>query len=105
RSDDKTIAEHAGQVLGRYRASTADKLKLIADKRKMLLTGTPDIQAGHEVAKRTCFVCHKLHGEGADVGPDLTGVGRSTLDALLHNVIDPNEVIGAGYETTEIELK
>ena len=60
---------------------------------------------GHEVAKRSCFVCHKLYGEGADVGPDLTGVGRSTLDALLHNIIDPNEVIGNGFENTEVELK
>ena len=48
---------------------------------------------------------HKLYGEGADVGPDLTGVGRSSLEALLHNVIDPNEVVGNGYETTEVELK
>ena len=52
-----------------------------------------------------CLVCHKLYGEGADVGPDLTGVGRSTLDTVLHNVIDPNEVIGRGYENTEVELK
>jgi putative heme-binding domain-containing protein len=57
------------------------------------------------MAKRTCFVCHKLYGEGADVGPDLTGVGRSTLNALLHNIIDPNEVVGNGYGTTEVELK
>jgi putative heme-binding domain-containing protein len=32
-------------------------------------------------------------------------VGRSTLDALLHNIIDPNEVIGNGFEATEVELK
>ena len=32
-------------------------------------------------------------------------MGRSTLDALLHNVIDPNEVIGNGFETTAIETK
>jgi len=50
-------------------------------------------------------VCHKFHGEGADVGPDLTGVGRSSLDALLANVIDPNQVIGKGYENTEVETK
>ncbi|MDB6030747.1 MAG: rane-bound dehydrogenase domain protein [Verrucomicrobiales bacterium] len=105
RADDKTIGDNADRLLGRYRASSEDKLKLIAQKKKMILSGTPDLQAGHEVAKRTCFVCHKLHGEGADVGPDLTGVGRSSLEALLHNVIDPNEVIGAGYETTEVELK
>src|SRR6185295_13090823 len=67
--------------------------------------GTADLKNGHEVAKRTCYVCHKMYGEGADVGLDLTGVGRSTLDALLHNVIDPNEVIGNGFEATEVTLK
>jgi putative heme-binding domain-containing protein len=105
KSSDQTIADHANRVLGRYRATGDDKLKLIAEKRKVVLQDEPDIEAGHEVARRTCLVCHKLYGEGADVGPDLTGVGRSTLDALLHNVIDPNEVIGAGYENTEVELK
>jgi putative heme-binding domain-containing protein len=105
RADDKTIADNADRLLGRYRPTGADKLKLIADKRRIVLSGTPDLDNGHEVAKRTCFVCHKLYGEGADVGPDLTGVGRSTLDALLHNVIDPNEVIGNGFESTEVTLK
>ena len=104
-ASDKTIVDNADRLLGRYRAPGADKLKLIDDKRKVVLSGTANLNNGHEVAKRTCFVCHKLYGEGADVGPDLTGVGRSTLDALLHNVIDPNEVIGNGFETTEVTLK
>jgi putative membrane-bound dehydrogenase-like protein len=105
RSEDATVRDNADRLLGKYRAPGEDKLKLIAEKRKVVLAGEPDLKNGHEVAKRTCFVCHKLHGEGADVGPDLTGVGRSTLDALLHNVIDPNEVVGNGNEATEVELK
>ncbi|HEU0010039.1 MAG TPA: PVC-type heme-binding CxxCH protein [Verrucomicrobiae bacterium] len=105
RSEDATVRDNADRLLGKYRPPGEDKLKLIAEKRKVVLAGEPDLTNGHEVAKRTCFVCHKLHGEGADVGPDLTGVGRSTLDALLHNVIDPNEVVGNGNEATEVELK
>jgi len=35
----------------------------------------------------------------------LTGVGRSSLDALLANVIDPNQVIGKGYENVEVETR
>jgi putative membrane-bound dehydrogenase-like protein len=100
-----SIRERAAQLVGRYRATDADKLKLIGEKRKAVLTGTPDLKAGYEVAQKTCFVCHKLHGEGADVGPDLTGVGRSTLDALLANIIDPNQVVGKGYENVEVETK
>ena len=105
RSDDSTVVAHADRVLGKYRAPDADKLKLIAAKRAVVLAGTPDVKAGQEVARKLCYVCHKLYGEGGDVGPDLTGVGRSTLDALLHNVIDPNEVIGNGFEATEVELQ
>src|SRR6185503_2156197 len=41
----------------------------------------------------------------AEVGPDLTGVGRSSIDALLANVIDPNQIIGQGYENVEVETK
>ncbi len=104
-SSDTTIADNADKLLGKYRKPGADKLKLIAEKRGLVLRGTPDLNNGHEVARKTCFVCHKMYGEGADVGPDLTGVGRSTLDALLHNVIDPNEVIGNGFETVEVEVK
>jgi putative membrane-bound dehydrogenase-like protein len=95
----------ATQIFGKVQASSADKLKLIAEKRKVVATGPVDLATGHAVAKKTCFICHKLHGEGADIGPDLTGVGRSSLDALLHNVINPNEIIGAGYENVEIETK
>ncbi len=104
-SKNPNFVSRAERVLGKFRESDADKLKLIAEKRKAVLQGEPNIEHGHEVAKKTCFVCHKLHGEGAEVGPDLTGVGRSTLDALLANVIDPNQIIGKGYELVEVETK
>jgi len=105
-SKDDFIRQRATQVIGRIRPADADKQKIIEQKKKMILSGgPPDLQAGHEIAKKTCFVCHKFYGEGAEVGPDLTGVGRSTLDALLANVIDPNQVVGKGYENIQIETK
>ena len=39
------------------------------------------------------------------VGPDLTGVGRSSIDALLANVIDPSQIIGKGYENTIVDTR
>jgi putative membrane-bound dehydrogenase-like protein len=95
----------AEQLFGKVRGSSEEKLKLIAAKRKVVVEGAVDLAAGREVARKTCFICHKLHGEGAEIGPDLTGVGRSSLDALLHNVINPNEIIGQGYEQVEVETK
>jgi len=105
RSKDSSVRERAAKAIGRFREPDADKLKLIAAKRQVVLNGPIDWRAGRELAKKTCLVCHKFYDEGAEVGPDLTGVGRSTLDALLHNVIAPNEIVGKGYENVEVETK
>lgn len=104
-SNEESIRQRAAQVIGRFRPADADKQKIIAAKKEMILNGKADLAAGHEVARKTCFVCHKLNGEGGEVGPDLTGVGRSSLDALLANVIDPNQIVGKGYENVVIETK
>jgi putative heme-binding domain-containing protein len=104
-SKDEFTRLRAAKVIGRFREPDADKGKIIADKRRLVLAGAADLAAGREVARRTCLTCHRLHGEGAEVGPDLTGVGRSSLDALLANIIDPNQIIGAGYENVEVETK
>ncbi len=46
-----------------------------------------------------------FHGGGQKVGPELIGSGRSNLDALLANVIDPNQIIGNGYENITVTTK
>lgn len=102
---DEYVRNRATTVIGKFRETSADKNKLIAEKKAVVLSGPVDLKKGHEVAQRTCLTCHKLHGEGVDVGPDLTGVGRSSLDALLANVIDPNQLIGAGYENVEVTTR
>lgn len=102
---DEYLRNNALRAIGQFREADSDKLQRLAEKRKVALAGSPNLGAGRDVATRTCFVCHKFHGEGGEVGPDLTGVGRSTLDALLRNVIHPNEIIGKGYENVELETK
>lgn len=97
--------EKATELFGRVDATDAEKLRLIAEKREVVIRGPVDLAAGHRVARQACLTCHRLHGEGADVGPDLTGVGRSSLDALLRHVIHPNEIIGQGYEQVEVETR
>ena len=93
------------KFFGRVNKTSAEKRALIAKKRRMVLEGKADLAKGHELAKTACLVCHKLYDEGAEIGPDLTGVGRSSLNALLSNVIDPNEIIGQGYENVIVETK
>ena len=43
--------------------------------------------------EKTCATCHKLHGSGAAVGPDLTGAERKNRELLVQNIVDPSAVI------------
>jgi putative heme-binding domain-containing protein len=52
-----------------------------------------------------CGACHKLYGQGGKLGPDLTGSGRSNLDYLLENIVDPDSAVSADYRMNIIHLK
>ena len=46
-----------------------------------------------------CQRCHKLDGQGGEVGPALNGIGKEkTRDYLLESVAFPNKQIAKGYE-------
>ncbi|MDP1588971.1 MAG: FG-GAP-like repeat-containing protein [Prosthecobacter sp.] len=57
-----------------------------------------DLAKGKMLYTATCGQCHKLFGEGQNVGPDITGSNRADLNYLLENVLDPNAVIGKDYQ-------
>lgn len=104
-SKDKATRDLAFQVLGAWQDSSEDVKVLIAAKKQACLTGEPDLANGKLMFTATCMVCHEFHGGGQKVGPDLIGSGRSNLDALLVNVIDPNQIIGNGYENITVSTK
>jgi putative membrane-bound dehydrogenase-like protein len=104
-SKDKAIRDLAFQVLGAWQDSSDDVKSLIAAKKQACLTGEPDLANGKLIFMGTCMVCHEFHGGGQKVGPDLIGSGRSNLDAILANVIDPNQIIGNGYENFTVSTK
>jgi putative heme-binding domain-containing protein len=102
---DKKLKKRAEDLIGAWHESNADVKALIAAKKKACLDGEPDLAQGKIAFQTTCMVCHTFLGAGQKVGPDLTGSGRSNLDALLANVIDPNQIIGNGYENIIVTTK
>ncbi len=102
---DAALKKRWEELIGAWKESNADTKALIAAKRKACLEGEPDLAAGKLIFTATCMVCHSFHGGGQKVGPDLIGSGRSNLDALLANVIDPNQIIGNGYENIIVTTK
>lgn len=59
-------------------------------------TGSGNAQRGQAVleGKGQCLSCHRVHGKGARLGPDLTEIGAiRTLDYLQRSLLQPNETV------------
>jgi putative heme-binding domain-containing protein len=56
---------------------------------------------GKQVFRRVCIACHKVYNEGANLGPDMSGVGKR-LDSykLVESIIDPNAAVDEKYLST-----
>jgi quinoprotein glucose dehydrogenase len=59
-----------------------------------------------ERADVSCMRCHKIKGEGGEVGPDLTGVGtRQPREYIAESIAFPNKQIAKGFESVLVKLK
>ncbi len=64
-----------------------------------------NLNNGNLIYDQQCSGCHQLYGSGGQLGPDLTGSGRSNLDYLLENIVDPNSAVSADYRMNILNLK
>ncbi|MDA7868076.1 c-type cytochrome, partial [Akkermansiaceae bacterium] len=64
-----------------------------------------DLKKGRLLFQRSCMACHKFHGEGGQLGPDITGANRSSLDYLLDNILDPSGVVQDDYRMVMITTR
>ncbi len=102
-SKDKELVEQVQQVWGTLRTErNPQREQVIAEMRKFLRANPGDPHAGQGVFKKLCGQCHKIYGEGQEVGPDITVNGRSSFEQLLSNVFDPSLVIGAAYQARTV---
>ena len=67
--------------------------------------GEANLVNGGILYDQQCTSCHMLYGKGGKLGPDLTGSGRTNLDYLLENIVDPSSAVSADYRLNVIHLK
>lgn len=103
RHDDPALAQLATKLWGRTRQTPAELQQRVAGVAKTISTGGGDASRGKQIFSTACATCHKLHGEGQTIGPDLTGYERDNLDFLLLSIVDPNAGIREEYTNFELQ--
>jgi putative membrane-bound dehydrogenase-like protein len=96
------------KVWGEVRPASAEKAKLMAKYKAELkpdVLKKANLANGRAVYAKSCANCHRLFGEGGDIGPDLTGSQRTNLDYVLENVLDPSAIVPKEYQVTVVVTK
>jgi putative heme-binding domain-containing protein len=96
-SPDEAIRTTAGKHLALPAGAGGEPLPPIAELMKL----TGDAPRGKELfaTTGTCAKCHKVRGEGKDVGPDLSEIGtKLSPEALYLSILDPSAGVSFDYE-------
>jgi putative heme-binding domain-containing protein len=85
--------------------------KMVGDKRPNLkdtdawlkfLEGKADPVAGRRVFESPklagCYKCHQVEGRGANIGPDLSLIGRTERKWIVESILQPSAVVAPHYQ-------
>jgi putative membrane-bound dehydrogenase-like protein len=102
-SSDKELVALVTKTWGTVRTERDPQRELFVDRMRYFIRRNPgDATRGLAAYNKVCGQCHKLHGQGQEVGADITLNGRSSFEQLLSNVFDPSLVIGADYQARTV---
>ncbi|MDR3402583.1 MAG: c-type cytochrome [Chthoniobacter sp.] len=64
-----------------------------------------DAAKGHATFQARCTLCHRFHGEGNSVGPELDASAAAGREKLMGNILEPSREITAGFNMAIVETK
>jgi len=108
RQMNRVIGPNFIDFWGKIESMSRDK-EIAMERYRILLSDEyvshADLKAGKALYEQTCASCHKLYGEGGEIGPDITGSNRANLDYILSNMLDPSGEIPEGYQLVTISTQ
>ncbi len=102
------LADQIREIWGEVQPTSVEKRDNIKTMKRILTEATlakADLARGRVVFEKNCTKCHQLYGNGAKIGPDLTGANRANLDYLLENIIDPSAIVSKNYYASILVLE
>ena len=102
-SPDENIRAAAEKILPLPATADAKPLPPLVELVKR--NGNADLGRKIFTTKGTCAKCHKVAGEGKEIGPDLSEIGsKLTREAMFVAILDPSAGISHNYESYQAIL-
>jgi putative membrane-bound dehydrogenase-like protein len=97
-----TAGDLASELLARIERSPRHEV-VRAYQASLNLTG--DAARGQAVFRHNCATCHRMHGEGHEVGPAMETVRNRGKQGILLGILDPNREVLPQYVNYVAQLK
>jgi putative heme-binding domain-containing protein len=99
---DTKIAARAKALLAKGGGlPNADRQKVV-EEFLPLIKKAGNVELGKAVFKKNCLLCHTHSGEGAKIGPDLSGVAAHTKEHLLIDILDPSRSVEGNFKVYQV---
>jgi uncharacterized protein len=102
---NRAVARRAKEILSRGGGLPNPDRQKVVDELLSLTRRTGDATAGKAVFKNHCAKCHTHGGEGAKIGPDLTGMAVHPKPHLLTEILDPSRSVEGNYRQYVLATK
>ncbi len=96
---DAAVLALAQKVFGS--AVSADR-QAVAHEYQTAMTMKANAAAGQQVFDRVCAKCHRIDGRGFEVGPDISDVRNRSREALLYDILDPNQKLEPKFTAYQV---
>jgi putative heme-binding domain-containing protein len=93
------VRKHWGTTHG---VTREERLAEVRRLNNDLRAGPGNPVRGQRLFRDSCAACHRLHGEGQTIGPDLTFANRRDREFLLVSLVDPSGVVRKEYQTSVV---
>ena len=100
----REIATRAKAAMARGGGLPNPDRQKVLDELEPLTKKTGDVALGKDIFKKQCSKCHMHSGEGAKIGPDLTGMAVHPKHELLIHLIDPSRSVEGNFRVYTVSL-
>jgi putative membrane-bound dehydrogenase-like protein len=96
---DATIKQLSQRVFG---SGISENRKGVAKEYRSALSLVGDSSRGKLVFNKVCANCHRLNGHGHEVGPDISDTRNRSREALLYDILDPNQKLEPKFTAYQV---
>jgi putative heme-binding domain-containing protein len=99
------VRKRLAEIVAQLPEETAEVDRLISERRQLVSERAGEVEAGRDLFRKNCQICHQVAGEGRQVGPNLDGVASRGVQRMLEDILAPSRNVDTAFRTTTIVTK